>query len=183
MSPLDSGSVVCPMCSAENRGGTARCFLCGQSLSGATEFVPPKPAAEPAAGWRPTFQINSMMLMIALIAVFLGLFHEAPGIALAMAIPGTIALIRTFAVAGRRPGPPSWDEHVAVFLGTFAAVVTVAIAAGVLFFATCLAIVTTGPGTYGSLGDALFGGGIAGVAVIIGLTVVFVRRSRRTRLR
>jgi hypothetical protein len=181
MSPFDAGYVVCPTCSAENSRGPARCFLCGQSLAGATEVVPPKPSTEPAAGQRPRFRINSMMLMIALIAVFLGVFHEAPGLALALAVPGSIALVRTLVVAGHRPGPPSWFDHVAVFLGTFAAVVTVAVAAGISFFATCLAIVMTYKGQLPSnLG--LIVGGIVGIAVLVGLTVAFVRWSRRTRL-
>ncbi|MEJ7637324.1 MAG: hypothetical protein WKF75_04860 [Singulisphaera sp.] len=177
--PFDA--VVCPMCSAENRRGTERCFLCGQSLSGATEFVP-KPSTEPTAGRRPTFGISSVMLMIALIAVFMGVFHEAPGLALVLAVPGTIALVRTLAVAGHRPGPPSWFDHVAVFLATFAAVVTVAIAAGASFFATCLAIVATSSGG-DSFGAGLIFGGIVGVAVLIGLTVAFVGWSRRRRSR
>jgi multisubunit Na+/H+ antiporter MnhB subunit len=185
MSPFDSGSVICPMCSAENSRGAARCFLCGQSLSGVTEVVPPKLTTEPEAGRRATFQITSMMLLIALIAVFLGVFHEAPGVAMVLAVPGTIALIRTLAAAGHRPGPPSWFDHVAVFAGTFMAVVTVAVAAGVSFFATCLAIVATNPGPYG--GDNIFVGlivgGIVGLAVIIGLTVAFVRWGRRMRPR
>jgi multisubunit Na+/H+ antiporter MnhB subunit len=179
MSPIGAGSVVCPMCAAENGRGAARCFLCGQSLSGATESVPAKPSNEPEAERRPTFQITSMMLLIALIAVFLGVFHEAPGLALLLAVPGTIALLRTFAVAGHRPGPPSWFDHVAVFFATFMAVVTTALAAGVSFFVTCLAI---GSGA-NNLGVGLILGGIVGVAVIIGLTAAFLRASRRTRLR
>jgi hypothetical protein len=183
MSPLDAGSVVCPMCGAENSRGAARCFLCGQSLAGATEFVPAKPSTEPEPGRRPTFQITSIMLLIALIAVFVGVFHEAPGLALMLAVPGSIALLRTFAASGDRPGPRSWFDHVAVFFGTFAAVVTVAIAAGVSFFATCLAIVSTSPGPYGgsNLVPGLIFGVIIGLAVMIGLTMAFIRWSRRTR--
>jgi hypothetical protein len=168
--PLDAGSVVCPMCAAENSRGAARCFLCGQSLAGVTEFVPPKTSTRQAEGRRSTFQITSIMLLIALIAVFLGVFHEAPGVAMVLAVPGTIALIRTFAVSGDRRGPPSWFDHVAVFAGTFMAVVTVAVAAGVSFFATCLVIVSSNPGPYGgdNMGAGLIVGGMVGLAVIIG---------------
>ncbi len=182
MSPPDVGPVVCPMCSAENLRGAARCFLCGQSLSGATELAPPKPPGGPAAMPGATPRITSIMLLIALVAVFLGVFREAPGLALVLAIPGTIALTRTLAVAGGRPGPRSWFDHVVVFLATFAAVIIVAIAAVVSFFATCLAIVTTASGG-DSLGAGLILGGIAGVAVLIGLTVAFTFWGRRTRSR
>lgn len=185
MSPTDAGSVLCPICSAENHRGASRCFLCGQSLVGASEFVPPKPSAEPEAMRRPTFRLNSLMLLIALIAVFLGVAHEAPGLAVVLAVPGTIALIRTLTASGRRPGPPSWFDHVAVFLGTFAAVIAVAFAAGISFFITCLAIVSTGNGNYGGdmFGAGLIAGAVVGIAVILGLTVSLVRWSRRKRAR
>ncbi len=178
-------SVLCPICSAENAEGSARCFLCGQSLVGAEVSLAKKPGIAAPEPHRPSFHLNSLMLVIALIAVFLGVAHEAPGLAMLLAVPGTIALIRTFTVAGRWPDRPSWYDHVAVFLGTFAAVVTVAIAAVISFFVTCLAIVATGTGPYGgnNFGVGLVVGGIVGVAVLIGLTVVFVRRGRRTRTR
>jgi hypothetical protein len=167
MSLLGAGSVVCPMCTAENRRGTARCFLCGQSLSGATEFVPSKPSA----GRQTTFRITSIMLLIALIAVVLGVFREAPGLAIPLAVAGTIALMRTIVFAAGRPGPPSVFDHMAVFLGTFVAVVVVAIAAVVSFFMTCLAVASGSK----DLGAGLMIGGIVGVAVLIGLAAAFVR--------
>ena len=161
MSPPDAGSVACPMCSAENFRGT-RGASSAASRSGATEFVPPKPSGRAGGEPGPTFQITSIMLLIALIAVFLGVYHEAPGLAVVLAVPGTIALVRTLTVAGGRSGSSSWFDHVAVFLATFAAVVTVAIAAVVSFFATCLAIVATASGG-DNIGAGLILGGIAGV--------------------
>jgi hypothetical protein len=180
MSPLETGSVVCPMCKAENTRGASQCFLCDHSLSGATELVPPKPSAGPTAEWQPMSRTTAIMLLIVLMAICAGVFQVAPGIAVPVAVIGTIALIGTLAGAGdRRTRRPSVFDHVAVFLGALVAIVLVAIAAVAAFFVTCLVVVSgTNDGSAG-----LMIGGIAAVAVIVGAIALFVIWRTQTRSR
>ncbi len=173
--------VICPICSAENTGGASSCVLCGQSLVGAEAAPAKKPGGVVApADHRPTFRLNSMMLVIAAIAIFLGVWHESPVLAFWLAIPALIALFRTVAVSA---GGGSWFNHVLVYLVTFISVIGVAILGFAAFFATCTAIVATGKGPFG--GNTLLGGlvlgGIVGLGVVIWLTVLLVRVSRRRR--
>lgn len=180
---MKEARLACPICRAENAHEAAICFLCGQSLVGAEVAAAKKPgeAVSPEAH-RPTFHLNSMMLVIAAIAIFLGVWHEAPVLAFYLAIPAVIALIRTVAVSGEGD---SWFNHVAVYMVTFVSVIGVAILGFVAFFATCSAIVSTGFGPQGGyyLAPGLFIGGIVGLAVIIWLTVVIVRMDHRRRNR
>lgn len=166
--------VLCPICAAENLGSAAKCFLCGQSLVGAVAVAAKKPG-EVSKALRPRFRLNSIMLLIALIAVGLGLARSAPGLAVLFAIPAVVGLIRTVVVSGDRD---TWDRHLAVFALAFGAVFLAMIAGCVAFLATCtmIASVTSSAGL-----PALVLGGLAGLAIAIWLTLIMVRKVGRKR--
>lgn len=125
-----------------------------------------------------TFHLNTVMLVIAGIAILLGIWHESPVLAYWLAIPAIIAFVRTIAGSKERD---SWINHVVVYTITFVKVIGVAFLGFVAFFATCTAITVTGSGPYGgnNFGAGLVIGGIVGLAVIIGLTILIAREGRR----
>jgi hypothetical protein len=132
----------CPHCQAEVYWSEAtQCWLCGQSLDRPGPAVaPPPPPMEPA---RRTFGLSSLMLVIALVAVCLGVYREVPGLGILLAILVTPALVRTSVVAtrrkaGGRPMPPL--DKVGVFAGTLAAVVVIGVSAIAAFAITCFPI-------------------------------------------
>lgn len=184
MSDNKNANVPCPICSAENARDAASCSQCGRSLVGAEAAAAQKPAvvvAPPAN--RATFRLNSLMLVIAGIAIFLGVWHQAPGLAFWLVLPAGIALFRTVAASGHRE---SGFHHLAVFLVTFVSVFGIALLGFAAFFATCMVIAPPHYGPNGfkegdNVAVALGISGAVGLAVIIGLTVVFVRASRRAR--
>lgn len=171
--------IVCPICRTENRRDATSCFLCSQSLAGAEVIATETPFRAVAPGaHRPTFRLSTIMLVVALIAVSLGVWLEAPGLIVVFAVPAVIALIRTVVVSG---GRDSGFKHVGVFLVTFLLVIGVAIAGWVAFCATCLAIMSTGKEELGfdRQVPGLIVGGIAGVAVMVWVTVLLFRRASR----
>ena len=121
------------------------------------------------------------MLVIALIAVSLGVWREAPGLIVVFAVPAVIALVRTVLVSDDRD---STFRHLSVFMVTFAVVIGVAVAGWVAFCATCLA--TACPparenfgGEPPTTGPDLRGWDTRAVAVMVGLTMHLFLRARR----
>lgn len=146
MDPPGAEWVRCPNCGADNRPGPGCCFLCLHAISPEAERVLPSPERpQPpvtfAAGR--TFSLASLLLMIALMAICLGVGHEVPGLGIALAIVSAPALIRTTVLASRSRGrgrPMSASAKVWMFLASLAAVVVVFLSAVVAFFATCFPI-------------------------------------------
>jgi hypothetical protein len=167
--------LVCPTCSAEYRALGPACFLCGLPIAGA--FAKRAEGVE-TASHRSTFRLSSMMLVIALIAVFLGLWHENPSLAVWYAIPALMALIYTVSASGKRE---SSLKQVRFFLVTFAAVVGAGVAGVAASVATCLAVAESGEGL-SRLNAGLISGGITGLAVAILLLFLLLRASRRRRI-
>ncbi|HEU5118598.1 MAG TPA: hypothetical protein VFT74_18510 [Isosphaeraceae bacterium] len=161
------GRIACPHCQGENSEEQAVCSHCGRALA---REAPEAPPVRKAAG--PSFQIGSLMLLIALIAVLIAAWRVAPGLAILLLIPSGVGLGRTI-VKVREAGdrPMSLLEHAAVFLAAFSFSTLIFLASGVAFFLTCLGISSTGHGPYGGdmIGFGLAGGAIAGLAVCIWL--------------
>ena len=101
MNHAPSRVVACPICSAENRGDAAYCFLCGQSLAGAEVSLAKKAGgkARPYAWVRR--HLDWVMLVMALVAVILGVTFINQGVGLLLLFLSTIPLIHI--VAGFRP--------------------------------------------------------------------------------
>jgi hypothetical protein len=172
--------VTCPHCLAVNNHGASQCFLCDRSLAG----IRPDAKAQGVGSSRRggTFHLATMMVVIALIAVYLGLFVTMPGLALVLAIPGVIALVRALMLPGRYSyRDPSVFDYMGSFFGTFAVVVMLMISSLVAFCATCLGIASIGGAGFrggDAIGEGLACGSIAAIAVIIAFCAWLARLRR-----
>ena len=163
---------ICPHCGAVNRLSRTTCWLCGHSPVATGAAAEPQPQASPTEKTaQRTFGLSSLMLLIALIAVCLGVMRELPGLGIALAVVATPALIRTIGAVGRKEArgrPMDVPEIIGTFLGSVAVVTTIAVAAGAAFVATCfpVGLVTLGP-------DRGWGVGIVGIvfAFVLGFAV------------
>jgi hypothetical protein len=180
--------VHCTECGAANRPGGTRCFLCGHPLHLDAGPIPrpaegqstPAPRAEVAVGH--TFSLASLVLVIALLAVCLGVGHEAPGLGIVLALVSAPALFHTTARAIRSKAggrPMSATMKVRVFLASLAAVVLISLSAIIAFVATCfpIGLVSLGVNFQAGMFVAMIVGGIAAVAAPI-LTYRLIRRLR-----
>lgn len=164
-------SINCSKCSAANPAGSGQCWLCFHPLPAATESVTgvtdtPHLVTASAAN---TFTISSLMLVIALIAVCLGVMREVPGLGIALAVVSTPALVRTVFAARRREisgRPMAMGEKIFSFLGSIGVVVTVCAASGAAFASICFPI---GFATFEKSG----GGGIV-MAFALGILAALV---------
>jgi hypothetical protein len=127
---------VCPDCGAGNPEPATACWLCDGPLSPGVVKPQPRQGLGPPPPSSSALRLSSLMVTIALIAVFLGVAREAPGLAILLAIVATPALLVTFSTAWRRRAagfPMSTTEKTGTFLLT--AVITVAVILGVLAIA------------------------------------------------
>jgi hypothetical protein len=158
MAPPDGIWFACPECGASNRPGHTACFLCGHGLDTAqpatTTGVPESPASPtwpelvtpyeaPTTIVIPAlkFRISSLLLVIAVIAVCLGVLHENWGMGILLAIAVTPALLYTIIVAAKtkaRGRPMAVFKKVGTFLGAIVGVVVIAGSAVIAFFVTCI---------------------------------------------
>jgi hypothetical protein len=134
-------------------------------------------ARDTVSGGGPAFQISSLMLLIAVIAVCAGVWRAGAGWGFALAVAVMPALVYTTfvafesAAAGR---PMDVIEKVGSFIAALAGVVVVALAALIAFCMTCFpaGIVSR------NVGFALAIGGTAAIAAAAYMTRVLLRRSR-----
>ena len=173
--------ITCPRCRAANSLGSSQCFLCDGSLVG-IRSEDSESTKDPHKASGVSFHLATLMLVIALVAVGLGVAIAVPGLAVVLVIPAIIAACRTITLPGRIPGgDPTSLRFVASFLATFAVVVLLMVSGVVAFFATCLGIVSLNPGQYGGpwAGVGLICGVMAGIVVPIGLTIAIYRWRRK----
>ena len=125
--------VQCPHCQAENPASGATCHACGRPL--AIYIGPPARVR--------SFGLGSVMLLIAVIAVCLGVARFAPGLGIVMLLIATPALARTVIAATRRAAderPLTGQEKVEVFLASTGLMFLVLLASGAAFVATCFPV-------------------------------------------
>lgn len=184
---------VCPACGASNRPQSNSCFLCGHALDaakaetitgpprppisfGSTELINPyaPPASEIA---RPlSFRISSLLMVIAVIAVCLGVAHEnlVLGIILAMAIvPALIYTVIVVQKRGAGGNPLGVADKVTTFLVAIGGVMIVEFSSLVAFCMTCYPIGFVSVSAAGGLG-LIVAFGIGGLAAIV--TAVYATR-------
>lgn len=145
MDSTEPRMVVCPSCGGENLARFDRCFLCDQPLAPGKAGAE-NPWAAPAVELKPssrTFTLGSLMLVIALIAVCLGVLVEVPGLGVILLLIATPALIRTLVAVSRRKAagqPLLWWEKLAVFAGSVGVVTAIGLGALIAFVLTCFPV-------------------------------------------
>jgi hypothetical protein len=151
MSDAPAKPAFCPHCQAEYQPGAERCWMCHQPLEAARPGQPSPPTKAARS-----FHLNTLMVVIALIAVLLGLFRESSGLGIFVAVICLPAALRLRSVAAQRQArdqPMSLPEKIWDFIGSaliaWAMLVMLAICAAVAFFLMCLAggVNFTGPAT------------------------------------
>jgi hypothetical protein len=205
MDKADGIWFVCPECGASNRAGDSVCFLCDHRLDAARPEVPSdalkratsrtapelvNPYAPPGGFDSPalTFRISSLLLVIAVIAVCLGVWHEVPFLGIMLAVVAAPALVYTSVVAARSRAsgqPMSVFDKVGSFAGALAGVVVIEFSALIGFGATCMPAVgiavVAGANGQPAMIAAVVVGGIGAVAAATLVTYFFLTRKGRTR--
>ena len=192
---------VCPECGASNHPRATACFLCGHFLDTArpeTRTGAPKSPASPTSPelvnpYKPSttllspalaFRISSLLMVIAVIAVCMGVAHENVFFGILLAVAVAPALGYTFIVAARRKAkerPMAVFEKVSTFLAAIVGVVMIAVSAVVSFFVTCIPVgyATVGAAEDSGLIIALVIGGTAAVAAAAYMTYYLLHRKGR----
>jgi hypothetical protein len=146
----DERTTLCPGCGAKNRTDASFCFLCRQLLPRPVDdTVPPLEVARLGkstsfaqshqARARTTFSLSAIILVIALIAVWLGVLRESRGLGVALAVLAAPALGRTLTAvdtAAARGQSMTATQKVLRFMLSWATVVAVA---GVIVVAFAIA--------------------------------------------
>jgi hypothetical protein len=135
----------CPDCGAAIRREDALCWLCHRSLLVEAEAVeagsPFRPQAQPPRANPAQFSLETLMLVITLIAVCLGVIMAAPGLGILVAVVAAPALVRTL-VAGyqeRKAGRPmTLGEKLLTFLASTGVSLAVLVTGWTAFAAACL---------------------------------------------
>jgi hypothetical protein len=193
--------IVCPRCGASNLPNRVDCFLCGLSLvstrsappdreDGLVELLPadranPYAAPKVPVAMGPTFRISTLLLVIAAIAVCLGVIHEAPGLGIPLGVLSFAALGRTVVVANRglqRGHALSLPDKIAVFLATvgIGVVIMICIVIAVVAALFALCMFAGGGSTDVTVPAMGLGAVVLGLGTIWG-SVLVVRRLGRVR--
>jgi small-conductance mechanosensitive channel len=178
MADAAAKTAFCPHCQAEYQPGAERCWICHQPLeparpehAGAPEGTPPSV--------RRSFHLNTLMVVIALVAVLLGLFRESSGLGVFVAVICLPAALRLRSVAAQRQArdqPMSLPEKIWDFIGSaliaWAMLVMLGICAAVAFLLMCLVggVNFTGPATQPSWPNLI----PVGLPVVVGLVCAIV---------
>ncbi|WP_165224665.1 hypothetical protein [Aquisphaera insulae] len=105
--PPPGGELFCLRCGARNDPGSAECWLCGERALSTARPVGPSPG-RPSGGNPFVFTIAGGMLVIAVVAVCLALYANAPGllVLLAATVAPALAIVQVQARRRRRRGDP-----------------------------------------------------------------------------
>jgi hypothetical protein len=106
------------------------------------DALPTPPAGLEESG-RFAVHISSVMLVIAMVAVCLGVLHEAPGLGILLIVLMVPALVRTLVGAARRKAKGhsmTPAEKLFTFFGSLGIVIVIGLAASIAFVTTCFPI-------------------------------------------
>jgi hypothetical protein len=203
MNKADGTRLVCPQCFSSNQPGDIMCFRCGHGLDKAmlkTESEASKsptsssspesinPYAPPTSGSSPnvTFRISSLLLVIAVIAVCLGVTHENVVLGIILAFVVVPALVYTVIVVEKRSArgsPMAVVDKAGTFLVAIGGVLIIEFSSLVAFCMTCYPIGAAGFAANSAAGliIGLVVGGIAGIAAGIFATKLLLFRKGRNR--
>jgi hypothetical protein len=154
MDPASVDNPLCPACGAQVQPTSTACWLCQEPLASPAEIVeaelvePTPPPIIPA--WEQArrtasplqFSLESLMLVITLVAVCLGMIVAMPGVGVLVAIVAAPALVRTL-IAGfqqRAAGSQmTLSEKALTFLASTGITMAVLAAGGTAFASACFA--------------------------------------------
>ena len=147
-------TVRCRECSAKMWVlGQKHCWLCHALLEApARAGLRAPPTVQRQAGW--TFGLSTLMVTVALCAVFFGVFRESHALGILLAIVVTPALVRTWVASSReeeKGHPMTGGDWWWAFAESFGGIAATGIAAAFAFLAICFV------GSY--FGSGFFSGG------------------------
>src|SRR4029453_13670844 len=128
---------ICPDCGAYGPVDAPRCWLCNAASSPQT----PGPTSAPRAVLGPgQYSLESLLLVITLVAVFLGLMVKEPGLAIIAAIVVAPALVHVLVGRHRerRRGKPTMVSDTVVTFALSTAAALSALALGGTAFAVAI---------------------------------------------
>jgi len=137
---------ACPDCGAALKPFATQCWLCHRLLVVEAELVEPGSPFEaqyaPPKWVNPAqFSLETLMLVITLIAVCLGMIMALPGLGIVVAIVAAPALVRTL-MAGyqeRKSGTPmTLGEKLLTFAASTGVTLAVLVTGGTAFAAACV---------------------------------------------
>ena len=135
-------TVRCRECGAETWAyAQNHCWLCTARLEAPARAGLPAPATEHREAGR-TFGLSTLMVTVALCAVFFGVFRESPALGILLAIVVTPALVRTWVASSRREAkgqPMSEVERWVGFAGSVCVIAATGIGPYLAFAAICIA--------------------------------------------
>jgi len=154
--------VNCPHCSAENPVNESSCGACSRGL---TLYI------GPANTFPRRFGLGSLMVLVAVVAIGLGVFRASPGLGVLVLYLFTPAMIRTSGVASQRADderPMTLEEKSWVFLSSIGLMFSVLVASSTAFMAVRVPSVAV-TGGY----DLFLAWGVSGaVALLVGLSIL-----------
>jgi hypothetical protein len=125
------------------------------------------------------------MIAVALVALFLGILREAPGLAVLLLVLGTPALIRTWFASSRQRAlgqPMSRGERWIAFAGSLGVVAATGLAASAAFAALCFGTAFLGAaamsgqkGEYPAIAGLVWGATIGAVLGLVAACYVIYR--------
>jgi hypothetical protein len=168
MENAEVGLVNCPECGAEKQAAADDCWLCKASrLESGTKVEPAKAESLVAEAHDPThqtFTLNSLLLIVTLVAVCLGVVVQAPGLGVPLALLSAPALFRTVRIRSirrTRGVAMSGFDKALVFLGSLAVVTIITAASLAAFVAICFSM--------GLVAFEINSQGLFGLAWILGI--------------
>lgn len=173
--------IACGQCGAANPAGPT-CWLCRLPLEkpAAASDREPEATASTVATQR-TFGLSSLMLLIALIAVCLGVMREVPGLGIALALLVTPAAVRTAIASSRRETrgqPMTATERLWAFASSLGVIIVTGVASAAAFSGLCFAGVFIGAGVRRSYDGPIWGSIIGGGIGLLLAIYVFYRLAR-----
>lgn len=177
MESSDPRMVVCPSCGGDNLARFDRCFLCDQPLAPANvgsdnPYAAPPPELKLSSR---TFTLGSLMLVIALIAVCLGVLVEFPGLGILLALAASFALVRTLAEVSRSKAlgrPFDRKAKIILFLGSLGVVTLIGLGSVIAFVVTCFPLgfasfsANSTVGLFIAVGAGIVAAGVSGFYLI-----------------
>jgi hypothetical protein len=190
MAPAEQSTPICPECGASNLAGEAACFLCGCGLGTKAPASPEagkpfNPYAPPTANssMRPTFRISSLLLIIAVVAVCLGVWQAQPilGAFVAAIVVPALGYVCVIAFKSGSVGKPMAAlEKMNSFAAAMLGVVVIEFAALVAFCMTCVptGFMAMSAGGENGIIVAFVVGGLAAVAAGAYVTYWLITKKR-----